>query len=302
MKLQRRVKRLARRLLNRPLAMSAGGKKIQTEYPFIYIAALRRTGSKLLAAALTEVPHSFILREPGFPRGCVGFDAKTCNDLLLHGIDLHTLRSRLESDGESVKNVWKIVYQEMLTMVHQVGTKEIRHNKWWKVANLLDDVRFIVTARDPRDICLSVCRKGLREDLPAMRRGMDPEAMAEYIKDEFAHQRAMIKDQQAIKVRYEDLCTNPHIYEEIKAFVNSPIPRSDHANVDINARTIPKGEIRTDRVAAWKREQNPEFLKSAHRVYELVPEYNEFWGYPPEGFDLCVATRPSASSVESAAT
>ena len=60
------------------------------ERAFIYIAALRRSGSTVLAEALTSLPYSFIFREPPLGRDRINFKESEIVELAEHEIDLKT--------------------------------------------------------------------------------------------------------------------------------------------------------------------------------------------------------------------
>ena len=56
--------------------------------PFVYIATLRRTGSTILAGALTHLPYAFIFREPRFADGKLGLKPEDIELFRAKDIDL----------------------------------------------------------------------------------------------------------------------------------------------------------------------------------------------------------------------
>jgi hypothetical protein len=58
------------------------------ERPFVFIASLRRTGSTVLSEALTELPYSFIFREPRLDMNWFNLKPSDAAQLKELGIDL----------------------------------------------------------------------------------------------------------------------------------------------------------------------------------------------------------------------
>ena len=68
--------------------------------PFVYIASLRRTGSTVLAEALTSCPTSFIFREPELGRGRFNLRPGDAELFADHGVDLNALQDQFS--GRSI--------------------------------------------------------------------------------------------------------------------------------------------------------------------------------------------------------
>jgi hypothetical protein len=264
--------------------------------PFIYIAGLRRTGSTVLGEALTILPHSFIFNEPRL--GECTFWLHPGTDVLRQYVDLdgfcrkHRIqagvRRRLRLDMGYMLRAFKAdLLQQISPHIPQVGVKEVRHSGWCYYRELFPDMRVILTARDPRDIYLSMHRR--RQDGKATWSGpFTPERVASILNTEFEHQLEMSTKHPCFKARYEDLCTNPEIYQDIKKFCGSTIPeigRVGYFNA-IDPRRVAEyelheGQITDKRIHRWKTEQDPSLQEEAGQMIGLMAGYCEFWGYGP---------------------
>lgn len=143
------------------------------EHPFVYIASLRRTGSTVLAEALTRLPYSFIFPEPQLCRG--RFKIREENAALFeeghddisafqrrHGRSswLSAIKARLTGTNPSLVDAFKRELLPRLTdCVMQIGVKEIHHEGWRNYTASFPDTRIVLTARDPRDIYIVVPEK-----------------------------------------------------------------------------------------------------------------------------------------------
>ena len=115
---------------------------IKTEYPFVYIGSLMRTGSTVMQECLTKVPFSFIFCEPKFGQKIFKIDPKFLTDLPFN-VRLYLPNGPVRYGSEKGK-------------IAQVGVKEIKNNGWRDYLKYFSDVRFVLTGRNPRDIYLSV--------------------------------------------------------------------------------------------------------------------------------------------------
>lgn len=255
--------------------------------PFIYIAALRRTGSTMLCEALTEIPYSLVLNEPNFNLQRAIIRGRERALLLKHGVDTSAFtarwagwRRRFVMQGFR----WDLS-RRLGKVVQQLGVKEIFHDNWQAYHKAFPNLRVIVTGRDPRDIYISLYNRWTQGR--ALWSGdFTPERVAKDIEYQFRKQLEIVGASVCMKIRYEDLCSNPNKLEEIKTFVESPIPgvgdiggllRADsarHAEYSIHGNSI------TDRrIFRWRDEQNPKLLDEAQKVFDLTKEYCEFWAY-----------------------
>jgi hypothetical protein len=261
--------------------------------PFIYIAALRRSGSNLLSEALTLPPVSYILREPGFSRGKFAVKPNDAAHFAQSGIDLNGFHERLMKNVVVQKGSRRkgntaadMFIDELLPQLRQasgqVGIKEISHRNWIRYLERLPDVRIILLGRDPRDIYLSLVQKS-RERTVRWRGPMSPESVAADLFRHFESQRQMHQQCECLRVRYEDLCDGPTELERIKRFIDSDIADVgiigglNRHNAKVHGETITTASVRR-----WSREADPALRSQAKRVFELMEEYNRFWSYLDE--------------------
>lgn len=263
--------------------------------PFIYISAMRRSGSTLLSEAFTKLPYAYIFQEPNLGKNIFHFKSHEAEILREYSVDLdrftrlrrpfafvlRRLRQRPDYAIHAVKT--KLLSMMFADVPAQIGVKEIRNEGWEHYLRHFPDMRVVMTGRDPRDIYLSACERNKVLQSPI---DYEPVSYAKWMNDDFAHQLALSQATECFRVRYEDLCSDPLLYAEVKRFVESPIPEvgeigrflSTHAHRQAEHEKH-GGTISTKSVGRWRKEKNQKWLAEAHKVFELVPEYNEFWGY-----------------------
>lgn len=258
--------------------------------PFIYIAALRRTGSTMLCEALTQLPHSIVFNEPNL--GARRFAVRNTEAELLAsvGIDLPNFvktwsfaRRRFLIHGFRRRFV-----PMLMRKVSQVGIKEIFHDNWRRVVGEFPDTRIVLTARDPRDIYLSLRSRYVKGH--AIWSGeFTPLRVADNLMRDFAHQLEMSRDCAVMHVRYEDLCLAPEMVTDVLRFVDSDITevgglgeylRADARRVAEGA--LHDGRITDRRVARWRQESG-ELRDEAQQVFHAMADYVSYWRYGEEG-------------------
>ena len=259
--------------------------------PFIYIAALRRTGSTMLCEALTQSPHSFVFNEPNVATNRFVVRDNEREQLAEHGIDLEgfvrrwsTLRRRFLFHGFRRRLV-----PQISAHYHQVGIKEIFNDGWERIVDAFPDVRIVLTARDPRDVFLSLRGRYLAGH--AIWEGpFTPDRVAESLNHEFRHQQSMADHHDVFRIRYEDLCLEPDRIQDLYRFVSSDITSvgplgqflaSDAKRVAEGA--MHGGVISDKRVARWRSLDDESLASDAQRVFDLMPDYCAFWNYSSEG-------------------
>jgi hypothetical protein len=261
------------------------------ELPFLYIASLRRTGSTVVSEALTLLPHCFIFREPLLARN--QFTARPTDAALL-GVDLMGLAARFPPRGapqtptalEAFKNE---LLPQLRGVVAQVGVKEIWHDNWRAYKELFPAMRVVLTGRDPRDVYISLCERA-RSGKGAWSGPLTPEAVAADLTGQFLKQLEMHAELPSLKVRYEDFCTDPGVYETLKEFTMCTIPKIGNVGA-FNASNPNRrdeyaqhgDEITARRVNRWKDEKDPELAAQARQMIELMPQYCAFWQYEADG-------------------
>lgn len=267
--------------------------------PFIYISSLMRTGSTVLSEALTLFPHSFIFREPHLGKNYFALKDTDAERFAQRGVNLRRfvhfrlaiafVLRRLRAVGHPqdyiVRAFKEKLMPQLLTCVDQIGVKEIKQWGWQNYTRHFPNMKVLMTGRDPRDIYISLYymrqKDALRWDLP-----FTPEAVAEELLKQFDMQLKIRHVADCMLIRYEDLCTDPRTYDEIKRFVRSPIPEIG-AIGKFNARhrkradefQIHGEEITAQRVNRWRSETDEAVLADAGVVFRHMAGYCEFWGY-----------------------
>jgi hypothetical protein len=264
----------------------------------VYIAALRRSGSTVLAESLTRPPHAFMFLEPRLARGQFRIRDDDAAQFQQHGIDLRAFRERHASRASLFARLWhRRPYPSLLDAfrhelvpqlaryVSQIGVKEIFHEGWSRYLEQFPQMRVVVTARDPRDIYLSLCDRTARGH-GSWQGPCTPQAVSKHLLEEFRHQQEMTGKAECLLIRYEDLCTKPEIYEKIKAFVESPIPDMGEVGAFTAGNPLRRGEsqlhggrISSKQVARWRIESDPDRAQRAQETFDRMEQYCRFWGY-----------------------
>lgn len=269
------------------------------ERPFIYIAGLRRSGSTVLSEALTALPYSFIFREPRVAENRFSVHDSDAELFAQYGIDLLDFERRWWSKRKLIPEAFKNeLLPQLLTLIGQIGVKEIRHDRWRRLFRLFPEMKILLTARDPRDIYLSLYYK-VKNDNVTWSGICSPagdfcaEAVAEGLNREFREQLAMFETTACLKVKYEDFCTQPALFEQVKAFVGSAIGRVGEVGTFNSANPMRLNEyelhgnaITGQRLQRWKNEPDEALRTQAQRTFDLMPEYCRFWNYENEGSSI----------------
>jgi hypothetical protein len=259
-----------------------------SKHPFIYIAAIRRSGSTILSEMLTDPPRSFIFREPRLARGVFDIKPGDAERMAELGIDLHKFRRCWVCPvrkGRAMRGFRRKLYPSLLEHFDQVGVKEISHSRWRRYDKSFPGMRIVALARDPRDVYLSLldrAGKGTEtaQDVAA------PAAAAEAINRQLAHQREMVEQRGALKVTYEQLCTDPNAFARIRDFCQSPLDQpgvpgqfnaSNVARADEAA--LHAGRLTPSRVDRWRNEPDPQRRAAADEVLHLTRDFADYWGY-----------------------
>lgn len=269
------------------------------EKPFIYIASLRRTGSTVLAEALTSFPTSFVFREPELCQGRFNLRPGDASLFARFDVDLpafqrryagrtisRAIRSRVAGRLPSLVAPFKSeVLQKLRSVVSQVGVKEIRHLGWESYLEHFPETRIVLTGRDPRDIYISLHHR-VRQGKGTWRGALTPKAVAEDLLAEFQHQVDMAERTQSMRVKYEDLCVDPGVIERVRRFVESPL--SDVGVIGGFSATNPHrreeydlhaDRITDQRVRRWASETDSALLRAANEVFARMGNYRDFWEY-----------------------
>jgi hypothetical protein len=201
--------------------------------PDLFIAALGRSGSTLLANLLTTPPDRWLLVEPRFA------DASTGRDVLAQAAafgmsvapDEWLPRPAETPQGRIVR-----VFGERLRSLRRWGLKEVRPNLLEPTLKRLRPKRVVVLVRDLRDVALSLYEKTLREAHPdrgdAWLRGYLTEAPTGVLALADA-----APDPNRRIVRYEDLVADEGYRRDLGAWLDWPLDgRPDRNLADLFGR------------------------------------------------------------------
>lgn len=167
----------------------------------------------------------------------------------------------------------------------QIGIKEIWTKDWNKFLEIFPDSKIIVTARDPRDLYISVYywrnRKSNTQNKYLSNR------RKKLIENQMRSQIKLIENMSCYKLKYEHLCKNPDvIVNEIKDYVNSPIP--DIGDIGKYLESLSKrkneyrkhkNEITTKSIEKWKTEKDKKLVENCNEFFDSIPWYCDFWDY-----------------------
>lgn len=248
------------------------------KYPFIYISSLLRTGSTLLQEMLTKHPYSFIFHEPQF-----GLNKFKNYEINIQGLKNYISDLSLLVRCHNFKTISEFFKKQNI----QFGVKEIRNSGWKRYNEFFPEIKYILTGRDPHDIYISAYNVLQRSKSwkPAFL-PFCPEGLYKELEPDMNRQFEIFKTQDCIKVKYEDLCSDPECFNKIKKFVKSPIP--DVGDIGAFHSVVPRGKYETNVhhgnlttkvVNRWEHEKNEELIQQANHFFNLMKDYNNFWGY-----------------------
>lgn len=261
--------------------------------PLIYIAAVRRSGSTLLASLLSQLPKTLVFPEPHFASGGYRIDRRFIDALSAHGLDLLKIK-RAWHKGDKTgafayfkETTWPLLQSAGM----QVGIKEIVNRGWAKYVDLGVPIKFILLGRDPRDIYISLEARLKAEPAKLARAwpgGFHTQALAAYLEQQAAIQSEIASTQETMQVRYEDLCTEAALIEDVRHFAESEIETPETAlffeqphrpkGHSRQPEHRPAGQVSSDRVARWRR-QDQSRQQMLAQLLELCPKYQKLWRY-----------------------
>lgn len=131
--------------------------------PDLFIAALGRSGSTMLANVFTRPPTHWVVVEPRFA------DFTSGRDLLVQansvGMSIRPEQwERLGGEGDEARVTR--VYGPILAGLDRWGLKEVRPDLLWSTVECLDPVHTIVLVRDLRDAAVSLLEKTAADNDP----------------------------------------------------------------------------------------------------------------------------------------
>jgi hypothetical protein len=186
--------------------------------PDVFIAALGRSGSTMLANRLTTPPDRWVLIQPRFANASTGSDL--FSQAVLFDDTLGTPPSR--SEGESHYEAVERVFAPALNRLSRWGLKEVRHDLYQPTIDLLSPRQVIVLVRDLRDVAVSLLEK-MSSDGDSQ---YDHAWLRKYLTDTPAAIVELLKtaDANATKlVRYEDLVADSTTSDQLAEWLDWPL-------------------------------------------------------------------------------
>ena len=252
---------------------------MKTNKPFIYIAGLMRTGSTLIQELLTEKGKCFFFHEPWFGTGL--FENYETSVKMLNEWGLN---------GERLLNApLPIAFLQLSKAIPQIGIKEIRHQGWEMYLNLFDDIRWVVLAREPRDIYVSAHYFLKRTNVWVPRfPPFSPKGLFQELQPDIERQIEICETQpNVMKVKYEELVKEHEgVISRIRAFTGSVVgseqkvgsfhQRLGRGDYEIQ---LHNGTISGKQVGRWNRETDLELINDFNEFYELMKDYRKYWDY-----------------------
>lgn len=250
-----------------------------SDYPFVYIAGIMRTGTTLLQEMLTAMPVSYIFHEPWFGSGLFEGQKRALQTMQDYNIPFADIVQRQPSIAE--------MFHRLMCHVKQLGVKEIRHHGWQIYPNIFEDVRFIILGRNPKDIYISAYYFQQRTDAWTIQfPPYSPSGLFKELLPDIARQMDIYDNNSCLKLKYEELCNGECDVDAILKDVGSPLAEMGavgdfHSQIDRGVYELQThGQNITDKnVNRWEREENKELLKEAEQFDALMGDYKTFWGY-----------------------
>lgn len=249
--------------------------------PDLFVAALGRSGSTLLANLLTTPPHRWLVVEPRFA------DASTGRDVIAQarsfGLDVDP-NEWLPRPGETPAQRIGRVFGERLRRLQRWGLKEVRPNLLEPTLTRLRPKRVVVLVRDLRDVALSLYEKSLRDNHPERGEAWLRDYLIAAPTGVLAVANAATGPNQRV-VRYEDLVGDPAYRAELASWLDWPLDGQPDRNL---AELYGRGQeverhagAVTDRSLHRHRDAT---LPAAARdlvawAHERVPEFQQRFGY-----------------------
>jgi hypothetical protein len=276
--------------------MNGGGYSSQTAgRPFVYIAALIRSGSTLLSELLTQLPYSYVFHEPHLGRNLLTWDAVDLARWREKGVNLDRRQGPIKlaallyralkvRPDFVLQTVRRGAFREAARHAIQLGVKETRNDGWRQYLRHFPNLKVLLTGRDPRDVYLSLHERKFQN--PQIVGMLKPENLAADLMREFRFQMEMRGAVDCLAVRYEDLCTDPGLLLSVKNFIGSPIPDSGPVGAFMQLKAEKRreydlhgGRVSARQVDRWRREKDPQALAGAWELHKRMQPYVDFWGY-----------------------
>lgn len=253
--------------------------------PFVYLASLRRTGSSLLANLLTDLPRSYVFREPRLGLGKLRIRPEAAQSFAPLGVDVLAVKKAMKAlPREEALDRFAAFVEELSTRVEQIGIKEITHTGHEDVSRLFPAMRVVVTVRDVRDIYLSLYHRR-KELLTRGKLWFETQTLLPYLREQADALAALQSRHDHLVVRYEDLCRDPSLVDSVRRFVDSPVSGEGNLRGGADRKDLSKhgAAIDSTRVGLFAQETDEVARHNATYLFEEMAEFNARYGYRFEG-------------------
>ncbi|MDJ0768353.1 MAG: hypothetical protein QNJ12_06145 [Ilumatobacter sp.] len=185
----------------------------------LYIAALGRSGSTMLANLLTTPPTRWLIVEPRFANATTGRDVLAQARSV--GIAIGDDEWPLRVDETPEQRIGRI-FRDRILALEKWGVKEVRHDVLVASLDILRPKHTIVLVRDLRDVAVSLYEKARRDDDPRY----DDEWLRTYLTQAPGGILAVVdalggRDHRI--VRYEDLTGDAGVRAELGQWLDWPL-------------------------------------------------------------------------------
>jgi sulfotransferase family protein/methyltransferase family protein len=281
----------------------------------VMVFGLARSGTTLVSDLLTIPGRSVVISEPEIFKQWSRTTAARVHRLArMVGLDLDDDPPRPEAYGASYQRYFDETLLPELIKLPLWGIKNVDFSGWRQLFKSYPPRRLILCVRDLRDTAISgldrICRLGITF------RG----AGSGIMRDEAwvlaglaysVHELMEMRKLPHLLVRYEDLVADPQTRQRIAAYVGLDRLQEDRLNLRAaemrRAWEIEKhqGIIGTASIGRFASEPPGPVRALAERLWQLLPEYSQAFGYetPPadaalRDHDFALSPRGGASSLQ----
>ena len=239
----------------------------------------------MLSSLLSIQDHSFIINEPGFDRGLYRLTEQYAE---LSNINIERLQRYEGNPEQMIKAFRTFVAPRMGKHFRHLGLKECILGNWRLYPKFFPEMKYVVLARDPRDVMLSVLEYGERIK---WHREMWADRPDTYIAERhnaiWAGQKEMLASRDCLGVKYEHLCTDETTLRGILRHCEmetDQLGQADTAVTELFQWRDWEGKrhgnsVSPKSVSRWQRETDEQKLARAYAVAGMMTEYCGYWGY-----------------------
>jgi hypothetical protein len=275
----------------------------------VMVFGLARSGTTLVSDLLTIPGRSLVISEPEiFKQWSRKTTARVHRLARMVGLDLDEEPPQPQDYGESYQRYFEEVLRPKLDRLELWGIKNVDFSGWRPLLKTYPPRRLILCVRDLRDTVISgidrICRLGITFRGTGSGKLRDEAWLLAGLA--FSVRELMeLRKLPHLLVRYEDLVADPGLRERIAAYVG--LDRLQEERLNLKAAEMQRawevekhqGTIGTASVGRFAAEPPGPVRSLAERLWRLLPEYSEAFGYerPPAGesprdHDFALAPQP----------